>query len=398
MTLTRARQACHNRRATLAEESRRIRILFVSHYALPHLGGIEVVVDALARELVSRGHEVTHLAAAIGDASAPYRVLRVPAWNVAERFGIPYPMLGPSLRRIAQREIEASEVVHVHGMLYQASSVAMSIARRRKHRCRILSEHVGHVRYANPVVDTVERAAIATIGKRTARAAHAIVVLNGRVDLEMQLLAPSVPRITIPNGTDLARFRPPEPGERERLRRELGWDARPRALFVGRMVDKKGLREALAAANAANGAFDLILVGPGRVGEVPPNVTVMGAVSRDRVAEIYRAADVFLLPSRGEGFPLSAQEAMGSGLPVVLADDPAYRETVAGAGRAVTLVPPLPEEIARATMDIVASGARDLGSLAEAFARSRFSWERAAVEHIALYERVLGGGCQRGPG
>ncbi len=44
-----------------------MRILFVSHHALPHVGGIEVVVDALARELAGRGHEVTHVASSTGD-------------------------------------------------------------------------------------------------------------------------------------------------------------------------------------------------------------------------------------------------------------------------------------------------------------------------------------------
>jgi hypothetical protein len=38
-----------------------MRILFVSHPALPHMGGIEVVVDALASELAGRGHEITQL-------------------------------------------------------------------------------------------------------------------------------------------------------------------------------------------------------------------------------------------------------------------------------------------------------------------------------------------------
>src|SRR5689334_15716183 len=41
-----------------------MRILFLSNYALPHLGGIEVVVDAMARELSARGHEVRHVTAA----------------------------------------------------------------------------------------------------------------------------------------------------------------------------------------------------------------------------------------------------------------------------------------------------------------------------------------------
>lgn len=366
----------------------RMRILFVSAYALPHLGGVEVVIDNLARELQSRGHEVTQIAAAGGDVPATHRVLRVPAWNIVERAGVPYPFFGPALWRTCAEEIAKSDVVHVHGMLYQPSIIAMSMAARRAHPCRVLTEHVGHVAYSNPVVDAVERAAIATAGRRTARTAHAIIVLNSRVDGEMQALAPGVPRATIPNGVDLARFRPPEPGERERLRAELGWDAKPRVLFVGRMVEKKGLREALAGAALANGAFELVLAGRGAVRDLPPAARYFGELPPPRIAELYRAADAFLLPSRGEGFPLTAQEAMASGLPIILADDPAYRGMLDGAGRAATLVAPDPEAIVGAINAVLASP--ELGAEASAFARRRFSWAKTVDEHLALYSRIFG--------
>jgi len=40
-----------------------MRILFVSHYATPHIGGVETVIRSLRRELRRRGHRVRHGAA-----------------------------------------------------------------------------------------------------------------------------------------------------------------------------------------------------------------------------------------------------------------------------------------------------------------------------------------------
>ena len=82
-----------------------LRILFVSHYALPHLGGIEVVVDALARELVTRGHRVVHVAGtahggAVGREPSGYEVVRVPALNGLEsRLGVPWPVFARACSR-----------------------------------------------------------------------------------------------------------------------------------------------------------------------------------------------------------------------------------------------------------------------------------------------------------
>src|SRR6266516_1255456 len=43
----------------------------------------------------------------------------------------------------------------------------------------------------------------------------------------------------------------------------------------------------------------------------------MGPLPQEELAMIYKASDVFILPSYGEGFPLSIQEAMATGLPII---------------------------------------------------------------------------------
>lgn len=345
----------------------------------------------MARELSGRGHEVAYVASGavrpdeggVGPApDAPYRVVRVPALNAIEnRLGVPYPLFGPRLVRELRRELGRADVVHAHGFLYMSSVVAL----RMSPAPRVLTEHVGHVPYDSALLDRVEAAAIATIGRSSARAADALVYINDKVRDELSRLAPATRLERIENGVDTDRYRPPSEGERERLRAELGWDERPRALFVGRLVAKKGVDVALAA--AAAGGFELVVAGPGRLpAGAPPNVTALGALPPARVAELYRAADAFLLPSRGEGFPLTVQEAMASGLPVVLAEDPAYRAHLEGAGRGAALLPPdgpaMAEAVSRLAGD---AGAR---AAAAGHARMQFSWHRAADAHERLYEEL----------
>jgi glycosyltransferase involved in cell wall biosynthesis len=56
----------------------------------------------------------------------------------------------------------------------------------------------------------------------------------------------------------------------------------------------------------------------------------LGAVSPERMPEIYAMADAYVLPSRGEGLPLGVQESLLSGTPVVVSDDPAFRDGLDG--------------------------------------------------------------------
>ena len=67
-----------------------LRVLIVSAYADPHIGGIEVVVGQQARTLAALGHHVTVVTSSCGaDATRyeridGYSVVRIPAWNGLE--------------------------------------------------------------------------------------------------------------------------------------------------------------------------------------------------------------------------------------------------------------------------------------------------------------------------
>jgi len=376
----------------LTTSGAKLRIVLVSQFALPKICGIAAIVDQVARKLVERGHDVTHVASSWGrgesPAAVPYRLVTLPVWNPLEpRLGVPYPMFPPrALWRELRELIESADVFHTHGFLSQTSSAGLFMTRRRR-TAGVLTEHVGHVPYANPLIDTVESLAIATFGRVTARMADAIVTYNATVEATMRRIAPDVRFAHIENGVDTVRYRPPADDERARLRAELGWDEHPHVLFVGRLVDKKGAPIAIEAARLAGGAFRLVLVGPGAPPPAHPDVIWLGAMSQERVAEIYRAADAFVLPSTGEGFPLSAQEALASGLPVVLSDEPAYHPILEGAGETVILAKRDARSFADAVQRAIALPP-PVRAAATAFARGRFSWDASAEQLLELYHSL----------
>ncbi len=378
-------------------EAPTMRIVLLYNYLPLHVGGIEAVVHSLAREWSRRGHEVAVVGADVGQRIRPstqaYRLIGLPALNGLEtRFGVPYPLPSPMLLPRLAREIRRADVVHAHGFLCLPTLAAFGISRAlgRRAPVKLLTEHVAHVRYDSPVLDAVERLAIATLGRASARAADGIVVFNSRVAAEIRALAPKVPQRWIVNGVDASLFSPATPSEKARLRAELGWDDHPRVLFVGRLVAKKGADLAAAAAGLAGGAFKLVMAGPGSLPNAnSEQVALLGALPPERVAMLYQAADAFLLPSRGEGFPLTAQEALACGLPVFLGEDEAYAPYLAGAGQSIHLLPPDAPAVAAELVRFLANPARREQARQDAIELARtFSWERAVDEHERFVEEL----------
>ena len=380
-----------------------MRILFVTHYALPHVGGVEVITDQLARELRARGHEVAQIAAALGEEPNGDRpadggpvVRRARAWNVIEeRTGLPYPLFGAGLVSLARRGIRWADVVHAHGFLFLPTVVALSMARGHARRAgapaRVLTEHGARGSYDSRAVRTMESVAIHSLGSLSLRSTQAVIALNARIADFVHELRPETRVVDLPNGIDTSVYRPPSSEERNILRAELGWDERPRALFVGRLIPRKGADLAMEAARVLGDRVELVLAGPGTPSDPPANAVALGELPPERIAELYRAADCFVLPSTAEGFPGTVQQALASGLPVVLTDDPSYGPYLDGAPEGVVPI--------QRSVDSVVEGMRSIGCGASigpeqrrelaSFAGSRYSLSRWVEHHEALYAELI---------
>jgi len=213
----------------------------------------------------------------------------------------------------------------------------------------------------------------------------------------------------IPYGVDTARFSPDR--ERRRLWRErlgIGDDA-PLLLGVGRMAAKKGfgvLAAALPPLLAALPRLHVVLAGDGDLlpelaAATEPwraRVHLPGAVLRDTLPDLYRAADLFVLPAvhdeRGnvDGLPNVILEAMASGLPVVASGISGIPLAVEH-GASGLLVPERDAAALGAALLRLLEDARDarrMGEQGRRKAESELTWDLIAARHREAYEIALG--------
>jgi glycosyltransferase involved in cell wall biosynthesis len=359
-------------------------VLHVAHQVLPHVGGLEAVVAAETRGLAARGWQVSVVGSA-GPAAgaAPGRrtedgvsVVRVRAWNgLEERFGVPFPLFSPRLLPVLAREVRRADVVHVHDVLYVSSWVAAlcCLVLRTPY---VVHRHVGFVHHSSPLVRLVQGVVLATWGRLVLGGARAVLPIDEHV--AASLPDPSKVEV-LGNGVDTALYCPADVVvDRER----------PRVLFVGRFVPKKGFD--LVAA-AAGDDYDLVFAGGDRPpGFDDPRLHFLGAVPAARMPEVYRSADAMVIASVGE-CPLTVLEAMASGLPVLLREDPALHSAWT-AGPGVRFVDMERGDLAAALRDLVADPdeMRRMGAAGRGHVVGAFSWT-AHLDHLeTTYRRVLG--------
>ena len=303
-----------------------MRILHVSNYYPEHIGGIETVAANLTAGYREKGHQVRWVAGdiltdphATHSGDVPLRV-----WNGIEGIGFPYPLPAPSAVYRVRELVEWSEVVHIHDCLY-AINVATFAAAHRRRRPVLLTQHVATVPYPNPVVRGLQSAAYATIGRAVLSRAETVAFVSEEVKAWFEArLRFRKPPVVIENGIDTALFQPAAESDRTSIRAAQGADgSRPRLLFVGRFVEKKGVR-LLRPLIERTPEYDWVMIG--RSGDVDPagwglrNLRVMPSLKQPELRDHYVAADLLVLPSTGEGFPVVAQEAMACGTPALLND------------------------------------------------------------------------------
>ncbi len=211
----------------------------------------------------------------------------------------------------------------------------------------------------------------------------------------------------LPSKTQVLYYgvRVPEPltaDERALVRHELGCpEDAPLIVHVGRFAPQKnhaGLLEIAHRVIQHNPRTMFVLVGDGplrpdieaniRTEGLTANVRLLGI--RQDVERILAAADIFLLPSLWEGFPIVSLEASASGLPIVSSNVPGLREAVVDGTTGLLLPVDHPDAFANALIRLIEdpSMRKGLGAAGRQRVVTNFSRHASALKLCAIYDHL----------
>jgi glycosyltransferase involved in cell wall biosynthesis len=313
-----------------------VNVLVVSGIWPPDVGGPASHAPEVARFLHERGHGVEVVTTASAQPEPrPYPVRWVPR---SLRRGVRHVRGAELIRSRARR----ADVVYTTGMFGRSS--AGSLTARRPYVVKLT---------ADPAFERSRRTGL--VGGdvdqfQSGGGGPAVAVLRAARDVELRRAAhvfcPSAylrelaiswgvhpDRVgVLPNpAPDVPELRP-----REELKAELGVNGATIA-FAGRLTAQKSLERALAAVAAADGV-SLVVAGEGpdratleakaRELGIDGRVRFVGAQPRERVVELFRAADATILSSSWENFPHTVVEALAVGTPVLAMEAGGVSEVV----------------------------------------------------------------------
>lgn len=382
-----------------------MRIVHLLTYLDSQSGGMERQALQLAKRLRAKGHEIFFITCAhrdrmrrdrlrLVDTLEGFPVYRIPLVRCARRWNA--ALYGACAWFLLLYLHRRYDVMHAH-QLYTSGIVAGAakffLCGKRLIVKNCCGGTFGDVRFLAEL--PFGRMLVAFLR----RTADVFIAISEETAREMEVVS-FAPIVRIPNGVDTAFFSPPSDAEKAAARHALfrGMSAKYIVLFVGKLDPQKNVSMLIEAMRMTADDVLLLIVGDGPLClSLEQQAASLGLHGRVRffgivrnVLPFYRAADVFVLPSRAEGASNVLLEAMSMRLPCIGSDIAGIRamidDGVSGYLAPIDDAGALGRTIARVCAD--ADGARVVAENARQSVVARFSFDHVAAAYAAEYNRL----------
>lgn len=400
-----------------------MRLLYAVHGYKPafRLGGPIVSISTLAEALVRRGHDVT----VVTTNSNLDQDLDVPVGQAVDVEGvkvwyfqheeplqkwlpfIPYLsqsigfLYAPGMRDALRRMVPGMDLVHTH-MPFVYPTFAAARAARRARKPLFYSQRGVFDPQSLKFRSLKKTLYIRLIERPILRHATTLVALTEAEVHSYRALGVETPCRVVPNGVDVAKYRT-IPLSPPAALPQIGQDPLV-VLFMGRLHPTKGadcLLEAFCRVAPAFPEAVLVMAGPDECGllkrfsESPEvarlgrRVVFPGMVSGEEKLNLLARANLFCLPSAGEGFSIAVLEAMASATAVLLSPGCHFPE-VEGA-RAGRVVAASPDTLAAALGDLLTDPARlrAMGESGRDYVAQNYSWDAIVTKLEEAYQEGI---------
>jgi glycosyltransferase involved in cell wall biosynthesis len=351
------------------------------------IGGAERVVAMLARQLASRGHEIT-IVAPPGELDEDLRDVGHVRIAIDDHGRDVRGVPGSVLRLASVVRSVKPDVIHAQNPRYTGVARAASI--------------VGSTGRSTPLLATFHGAPPAEYRRAALLlrlANHVACVSDSVLDGIVTAGLPPARASLVRNGIEV--LSPLDRASRDALDRELGLGEAPVVAIVGRLVTPKAHERFVVAAQLlaqARPKVQFLIVGDGpRRSEIEHAVTDAGIAdrvlftgSRSDATKIIARVQLLVFSSDSEGLSIAALEALAAGTPVVSTDVEGMRELLAGGAGAIVPLDDgtaLGERIVELLDD--ESELLSMGRAGSELVAREFSLEKMIDSYEELYEQLI---------
>ena len=377
-----------------------MKILIISNIPPFQIGGAEIQALGLAERFIALGHQVCIMGnrittAVIQHRDRPLRTVHIPTWAINRLTrAVSYALSLASLLFLYRSQYDiiycrfVKEAALTTGILKWLRVLRVPVV-----ACAECTGPEGEAAFLSGL--PYARFFVWMLNK----AMSAVNIISPAIEQELTALGFDPIKFSrIPNGIAIPRS----------YKQDLALAPWYSLVFVGRITRQKGLSyllEALRELLHAGTPVRLTIIGAGsdldklrhtvKDYEIESNVTFLGEIPNERIADYLLAHDIFVLPSLYEGFGVAVVEAMATGLPVIvtrcggpefIVDDTCGRICEPGSIESLTA----------AILELMSMSRERLlkmGTSARCKALATYNMEDIAREYIALFQRCLQTSC-----
>lgn len=285
------------------------------------------------------------------------------------------------------------DVIHLHSHFFFSTFVPTVLNIRSETPIAITN----HSLYSQSIPLWLSKAQLRTMGRITYSLSDVIFCYTEFDKEKLRSLGVSTEIEVIPNGIDTSKFTPQGTCHPAMEQDNDGLNI----LFVGRLVD--GKRPEMAAKGFAqiyddHPNCDLYYCGDGPKRNelhqlinqlnIESRTHLLGETTYEKMPEVYRGADILVLPSKAEGFPRTILESLASGVPVIASSLPQTRSVVEQTGRVIK--GDCENDIAKKLSWMITNDEErsKLGRTGQELITKKYSWNRLVEQTTEVLERI----------
>lgn len=381
----------------------------------PNSDGIPSIIYNISTNLIESDHEVNVITRnfareTVPDKNINYHRIDVnfqPAQKeIRNQFGIlevPLRRLPTALKVVRILRENSESIVHFHEPFIPAiiSIFAPNILDRA-----VYTAHLGEEKQRLGLQSKLLPSFIFP-DVRLVRKSSQVTVLNEQVKrlIHDNYAIPANKIHTIPNGVNIQHFTPDL--ETSNITEKYNIGDEFVILFIGTITPRKGVDVLVESANELHKyeeKFKVIIAGDTTLNEeysseisqmisdygLSDHIDILGYTDHDDLRKLRVSADVFVGPSREEGFGMVFTEAMASGLPVIGSKVGGIPDQIENGVNGYLIPPNEPEILAEKIRHLLRNPSQKERMARESRNRAlEFSWDRITNEYIKVYEQVF---------